>query len=224
MVFNSNWIEYVSYISLIIVILCMLKGYIDGFLFKLLDLTATFIALIVSYYIATKLNDAIILIPQDLFSLGVHPQIETFLLTQANLILLMLIAYALIRLCLLILFPLFKSINKVPVIGFLNRLLGSFLGCVHAYIILFLLVLLFHSPFVVNGNEVIENSALKYVKDSATQIAVYADTQYTIITSLQNSDKYKDDPNGNMRVWLEYYDVDPILQDAIIEMIKLRSE
>ena len=75
-----------------------------------------------------------------------------------------------------------------------------------------------------DGNEVIENSALKYVKDSATQIAVYADTQYTIITSLQNSDKYKDDPNGNMRVWLEYYDVDPILQDAIIEMIKLRSE
>ena len=77
-------------------------------------------------------------------------------------------------------------------------------------------------PFVNTGMFLL--GCYVFFMDSATQIALYADTQYTIITSLQNSDKYKDDPNGNMRVWLEYYDVDPILQDAIIEMIKLRSE
>lgn len=224
MVFESSWIYYLSLISLLILVFSVLKGCKDGFLFKVLDITSTFLALALSFYLGNKFASYFTIIPSDLFSLGMDVQLETFLCTQANAILLSVVVYVMIRLVFLVLFPLLKKVNDVPVIGFFNRLLGSVLGLLHGYIILFILVLLLHSPLVINGNEAIENSILKYVKSSGSYITGFIDEQYTMFSSLQNSEKYEEDPNGNIRVWLDYYEVDASIQNTIIEMMKLRSE
>ena len=77
-------------------------------------------------------------------------------------------------------------------------------------------------PLYANGNEVLVKSKLIYIKDSAQSVMKYMGEQYEVIHELSEDPKYMDDEYANIRIWFDYYGIDPVLQEEMINV--LRSE
>ena len=81
---------------------------------------------------------------------------------------------------------LFKSVSKIPFLGFFNRILGIAVGFINATIITLLLSLLVSLPFINNGKQIKEESLFKYV-NVITNKALVSLSDYIDIDSLSNN-------------------------------------
>lgn len=221
MIFPNEFILYVQIISIVIFILMMIGGYKDGFLLKLCDLLSSIIALICALVFSKEASQAIQIVSSDYFDFGVE-ELNNLLSAYANQFVMFFLIFIVVKLIFTLIRPFFKGINKIPLFGSLNQFLGIFAGGLHAYLILLLVTMLFSGPLYANGNEVLVKSKLIYIKDSAQSVMKYMGEQYEVIHELSEDPKYMDDEYANIRIWFDYYGIDPVLQEEMINV--LRSE
>ena len=62
-----------------------------------------------------------------------------------------------------------KSLNKIPVLGKLNQILGACSGVINATLIALALSMLMSLPLISNGREVREKTILKYINGVSDQ-------------------------------------------------------
>lgn len=221
MVFPSEFIVYVQLISIAILLLMMVGGYKDGFLLKLCDLFSSVIAFFCAITFSEDIALTIQIISSDYFDFGIE-ELNIMLASYANQIVWFFVIFICVRFVFTLFRPLFKGVNKIPLFGSLNKVLGILAGLLHGYIILVVVTMLFSGPLYINGNEVLHESKLIYIKESAQHVTKYMGEQYEIIQELSEDPKYKDDEYANIRIWFDYYGIDPVMQDEMINV--LRSE
>ncbi len=76
----------------------------------------------------------------------------------------MIIAVLLLRIVVRLLKPAFKTINWIPLVGFVNRLAGALIGALQGILMIGLLLFLLSTPLFANGKEVIAQSGLYEAK------------------------------------------------------------
>lgn len=75
-----------------------------------------------------------------------------------HMLLFIVLSFVIILLVIKFLLKKIKFINKVAVIGFMNKLLGMIIGMIKSFIIVTLLMLIIYSPLVDNGKTMIQTN------------------------------------------------------------------
>ncbi len=202
------------------------SGYKDGFITKALELLSTVVSIVLSWVIADHLKTTIFLFPKDYNLLSDTP-IGSVIYQSVNRMLLFIVIFILLRIIVFLLKPLFKSFNWVPLVGGINRILGSIFGFVQGVLFVFILTFLLSTPLFANGEVILQKSGLVVVKDMYRSLMFMFDDTFDSIESIQKvitpANELKDDDYTNITTWLEKQGFDALEQQEIIEMIKHRN-
>jgi len=190
MAIPDNVFPYINIAIVAIYLLMIYLGYKRGFLFELLTILYTLASLLVSWFSAPVFAS---LFP--LFDLGkVDDKYEILskiydINGLLNSIAYFLIIFLILKLVYSLLSLLVKSLNKIPVIGGFNQLLGGIFGVFNGTIIVLVLSLLLSLPVVSNGKAVKEKTFLKYID-------TYSDEALSYIVDLYSDSSLKDGIDG----------------------------
>ena len=129
----------ISAVLILIVVVLVIKGYITGFAAMVLSLVSTIIAIAASYFLAPVFASRFDLSEyfKDTFN---------FLAPLVNRIVWYFIVFIVVLIVLKIILWLFKKLNEVPVIGFINRMLGAATGFIYSAILVALLTFFLSLP------------------------------------------------------------------------------
>lgn len=152
---------------------CILGGYRDGFLLKLLSILGFFVCGFLAWWASGILGGFLHLYPQSAVPMQDTP-LEGLLYEHLNHLLLFVLLFALLQLAILILKPFTKAANHVPIVSGINRMLGAALGALQAVLLMVLAALICQLPFWKTGNEIASASLLRYGEPLLKTITFYA--------------------------------------------------
>ena len=96
-----------------------------------------------------------------------------------------------------------KSLNKIPVIGGFNKILGGVFGIINATIITLFISILLSLPLFKNGNQVKENTILKYINNTSEEVLTYIAEKVGESNLDNNSEEFDiDEYREEFKKWL----------------------
>ena len=149
-------------------LLCMISAYRKGFIFELVSLVSLIVSIFAGFVLAPVLADK-----YPLVSLSQAGYTAMMLEPYIDTVLYFVIVFVILRIVYFLLSPIFKSISKIPFLGFFNRILGILMGFINATITIAILSTLLLLPIFDNGLEVRNKTLIKQVNamtDQATRI------------------------------------------------------
>ncbi|MBO7677009.1 MAG: CvpA family protein [Erysipelotrichaceae bacterium] len=160
--------EYFIFINIFIIALyavIIFFGYKKGFLYEMISLVYTALALGAAWFVAPVLASVFPIIDLSKFSNGQYQMINNMLNLNSivNIVIYFLITFLVLKVVYVLIALLLKSMNKIPVIGDFNQVLGAAFGFVNATIIVLSLSMLCSLPIIKNGEEIKEKTILKYI-------------------------------------------------------------
>ena len=161
--------EYFIYINIFIIVLYLVFifiGYKKGFLYELISLIYTALALGLSWFVAPVLASVFPVVDIGSFTGGQYQVItDAFNLNSiVNIVFYFIAVFLILKLVYVFISLLLKSMNKIPVIGSFNQILGAVFGVINATLIVLSLSMLCSLPVIKNGEEIREKTILKYIK------------------------------------------------------------
>lgn len=172
---SSDYFIYIDIAIALIYLLLIIIGYKKGFLYELISLLYTGISLLASWFLAPILaslypivnyEDHIVESMQTISKLiDLNPILNTAIY--------FVIVFLVLKLIYWILALLIKGINKIPVIGKFNQILGIFAGILNATIITLALSMLLSLPVIDNGKEIKDGTVFKYVDEYSQNVMNY---------------------------------------------------
>jgi uncharacterized membrane protein required for colicin V production len=218
MTFPVTFIPYINIVLLIVLILFALRAYYKGFLILFLETVSLFVALILAGLLAKPLALALPLdfVANVLLSI---PLIGPLFSTQISTIIWFIILFIIISLILWLIRPLFHIIGKIPVLKGINRILGLGFGLIQAFILFWILSLILLTPLIKNGQDVIQNSAMKYYSDLTNIVLVNTDIkEMSIVKALTNA-SLDDEDRDNISVWLDNSSVESPEKEVVYKIL-----
>ncbi len=206
MIIPQNVFLYISIFIIALYIVMMIIGYHKGFLYELVSLVYTALSLIAAWFLSPVLAKLFPLIDAD--KLGEYKMmIDLFHLEETlNIIAYFIIIFLVLKIFYLFISLLMKSLNKLPVIGKFNQVLGAVSGFINATIITLAISMLFSLPIFKNGKDVREHTILKYVNQFTAQ--AYSFVMEKIVTDkldLDMKDLNVDELREQFKEWILHF-------------------
>jgi len=201
MTFPVTYIPYLNIALLVIIAFFAWRAFHKGFLILFLETVSLIVALIVAGLLAKPLALALPLYAVDEVLLSL-PLIGNLFSVQINTFIWFIVLFIVISLVLWLLRPLFHVIGKIPVIKGINRILGMGFGIIQAIVLIWVLSLLLLTPLVKNGQEVVQNSALKYYDVLTQVIVVNTNVKEISILKVVSNGSINDEDRENIKTWL----------------------
>jgi uncharacterized membrane protein required for colicin V production len=174
MVIPENCFIFVSGFIVVIYAAMIYMGYKKGLLYELISFLYTAASVLIAWFMSPVLAS---LFP--FFDIGDIDEKYQMLNKiydfngLLNTIAYFVIIFLLLKLLYILISLLVKSLNKIPVIGSLNQLLGGIFGILHATIIVLALSLLLSLPIIKNGKQVREKTLFRYVGSISNEAFSY---------------------------------------------------
>lgn len=177
---SSDYFLYINIILVLIYIIFAIIGYKNGLMVQIIDLIFNFLAIFAAYFISPILASHFPLVTmEEIYTkLNINRIIDTLIYCV--------IVYVILRIFYIFIKPVFKSVSKVPLIGFLNKVGGFLLGIVNATFIMLALGLLLTTPLFSNGIEVKKGTFLKY-NDKLCEKAIDISVKYINFDSFKET-------------------------------------
>lgn len=177
---SSDYFLYINIILVLIYIIFAIIGYKNGLMVQIIDLIFNFLAIFAAYFISPILASHFPLVTmEEIYTkLNINRIIDTLIYCV--------IVYVILRIFYIFIKPVFKSVSKVPFIGFLNKVGGFLLGIVNATFIMLALGLLLTTPLFSNGIEVKKGTFLKYT-DKLCEKAIDISVKYINFDSFKET-------------------------------------
>ena len=165
---------YISLFIIALYVVLMIIGYNKGFLYGIVNMLYTILSLFISWLVSPVLAKMFPIISIEKIDsqytlLNSLFKIDTILNNTAYFI----IIFLFLKVIYIFISLLTKSLNKLPVIGGLNKILGMFIGIFNATIITLALSMLLTLPLFKNGNDVKEKTIFKYVNNFSVNTMSY---------------------------------------------------
>jgi uncharacterized membrane protein required for colicin V production len=173
MTFPTTWIIWITPVLLIGLILSLLSGYIRGFLIQLYNLLAMFAAVLFAWILSEPFAKVFTLFKPD-FDFFNQTAIEDLILTRINSAVWFVILFVAISLLIMLGRPLVKAAGKIPGLKTINSIFGAVFALIGYYITVLIIILLLSTPLITNGQAVVEQSGLAYVKQYSAVFFDYA--------------------------------------------------
>ena len=180
MTIPQNYFIFITLGILLIYLVMIIIGYTKGFVYELVSLVYTVFALLAAWFISPILADHYPIIRlekiyNDANAISKFLNLDPIL----NMIAYFVIVFLVLKVLYLLISLIVKSLNKIPVIGKINKVFGGLYGIINATLITFGISLFFTLPIFKNGNEVREKTILKltdrYTKKALAFISDNAD-------------------------------------------------
>ncbi len=183
----------------------MIIGYKKGFFYELLSLVYTALSCLGAWFLAPIFANLYPIIKLKNITTEIEI-INKFVDLEAvlNSIVYFVIVFLLFKLLYIILVALFKGVNKVPVVGKLNKFFGLLVGVLNAAIVSLLLSMLLTLPIFKNGNEIINGTVFKYVNKYSETILSYTIDNINLDHMKEQFDSF--DVNAAREQFKEYLD------------------
>ena len=167
----SNLYIYIDLFIALIFVVFIIIGYKKGFLLSLLSLFYSFLAVIASWFLSPVFAKMYPLVKLE--NLDEKAQILAKLVDINNILnnaIYFVLIFLVLKLFYFVLGLILKKMNKIPVIGKFNQILGAICGILNAIIVTIVLSLLFTLPIIKNGKSVINGTVFKYVNKCSEKI------------------------------------------------------
>lgn len=201
--------EYFIYINLFIVLIYLIfiiVGYAKGFLFEIISLLFTVASAFISWFIAPVLAGVYPII--DIASLNKETELLSKLVNLnalANTVLYFVIVFLILKLLNWILCFVVKGMNKIPVIGKFNQILGGLTGIINATLITLALSLLLSLPIFANGEEIKNGTMFKYINQISDKVLTYIIDNANMNNIKNQFDDFDiDNARDDFKKWLNF--------------------
>lgn len=201
----SNCFIYINALIVLIYLTFIIIGYKKGFLFELISLIYTAVSIVISWFLAPVFAGMFPIV--ILSNVNVEAQLVSKLINIdaiSNTVIYFVAIFFILRLFYFLISLLLKGMNKLPVIGKFNKILGGLFGIVNATFVTIMFSMLLNLPIIDNAVEVRNNTFFKYISE-------YSDTALSYIVENVDLDGIKakfdsfdiDNARDDFKAWLE---------------------
>lgn len=188
-------------------------GYKKGFLLQLLDLIGLLIAIYIAWLFAPVLATYFEICPQSLMPLQdtIFGSAISVYINQGLWFLIILIV---VKLVLLIVRPLVKAIQRIPVLKQLNGLLGAIFSFVSSTVWIIVISFFLTLPVVSMGQDVVQQSLIKVILDGSSNVVQDIEEpihKNDLINKLTNNmNDLSDNDREDLKEWFEENNLDKL--------------
>lgn len=212
----------VNIIVVAVLLLCIIKGYQVGFAQKLLSICSFFVSGICAWIISGMLDQLLQMVPHienetvDLLFYNVYKRLVIFL-----------VLFVLLIFALMLLRPVARLFNHIPVVSFCNRFAGSILGFVQGMLLLLLATLILELPFFADKAALVQNSWLRHTTEFADMLLFY--TRYPIQELaklkdvLEHKESFTQEEAQRIKAWLQEQNIEKDKLEQIMDMLKVET-
>lgn len=194
--------SYMDIALIIFLLIGLFIGFKRGLLLSLIELLGLIVALWLSFVFAPQVAERIPLMRASEI-IAQFPLIGALLLQQINTILWFFILFAAISLLLVLIKPMFKAVNKIPVVGGINQFLGALLGGLKTLFLVWLLSLLLYTPLFSNGSQLVEESYLRFYRDLPIQMPIQTEFDYDIFIKVLKNERLEENETDSLQDYIE---------------------
>lgn len=201
----NTFILFINIFIVLIYAAMIYSGYKKGFLYELISVLYNLIALAISWLLCPVLAAEFPVISMEKLS-GELAIIAHFvdIGPLVNSLIYFVLIFLLLRVLYLIISLIAKSVNDLPVVGFINSVCGAFVGLINATIIVTVLSLLLALPVFTNGKEIRNKTLFSYIE-------TYSDKALDFVTDNMDLSGFKDKYEGfdveafraNIKEWID---------------------
>lgn len=184
MLFPMEYITALNVILVICILLFIYSGYRQGFLLKIFGCIGFLFSGFFAWFLSYPLSKILIIYPESWTPLQ-GSIVDSFFYLYMNRIFIFILLLIVFGIVVLFLKPILKCLQKIPVIGSVNRLLGACFGALQGFACLILVTIIFSTPFFANGSKVIEESYLQPIAKVNDVLLFFATDTFQQLKSLQ---------------------------------------
>ncbi len=198
MVISSSYFIYVNLALLILYLTSLIVGYKNGLILQIVDLIFNIVALFVAYFISPILASHFPLVKLDEVYMALN------LNTLIDMLIYIVIVFLILKIIYILIKPLFASVSKIPLVGFVNRIGGALVGIINATIIVLLFCMLLNTPIFKNGQDIKNGTYLKVVNNLSYKALEFSMDHINIdLISKEIKDFNIDESRTAFEKWLE---------------------
>ena len=190
MVINSQYAIFFDLILIAVLGILIIDGYRKGFFYKILSCLSFFLVLFICWRITPAIADVFAVFPKELAPFA-KTNLAAFFYGYANRALIFVLLTAAFMLLLLVLRPLSKLFQRMPVISTINAVLGMAFGLVQGMLVVLSVYFVLNTPLVSNSKEFISASLIRYAKPFNDEVVLLAGdvlNDYQMIEKGENAD------------------------------------
>jgi len=180
-------------------------GYKQGFLLQLYQLLSMFVSLFLAWLLSAPFANLFTLYQVDLGDLSGSP-VETALNRQINTVIWFIIIFIVVSILIALFRPIVKAIGKLPVISKINGFFGLIFGFIRYWIWMLIVLLILSFPLISNGNDVVEQTWLRYIKEANAVVLQMMQEPFEENDALQqwfSNEELTEEQAFSLRRWLE---------------------
>jgi len=218
MTFPIQFIPYINVILVIVLAFFMVRAFYKGFLILLLETISLIVALVLAGLLAKPLALVLPLYFLDEVLLNL-PIIGALFSVQINTFIWFIVLFFSISLILWLLRPVFHIVSKIPVIKGINRILGLGFGFIQAIVLLWIVSLILLTPLFVNGQTVIQNSALKYYDQVTNVMVINSDIKELSLIKVLTNGTLTDEDRDTINDWLSKSSIESPEREVVYKIL-----
>lgn len=213
----ANFEMVINVMALIILIICVWKGYKDGFALSLYDLVSFVLILFIAYSVAISLASVLPLVPQSVLTQLtiannelLDMMINVALFYLINLLVWFLILFIGLKVLSLLLRQVLKAFKNIPLLGKCNQYLGVFFGIIKTYLLILLMGWVFSLPVFTNGTAKVNASVIAPINNISKEVFTSLNKAYDLSSIIKKSSE-----SMSEFAQLSQEQIDQLIQEAV---------
>lgn len=214
---KESWALYLNILMALIVIFSLVSGYQKGLLKGIVNLLRMIIALIVASLFSGPLAQVFPLL--NYRSVSVANVITDALELHGSKLIWFVVLFIVAYFATMIIEWLFNFVDKIPIVGSVNKLAGLGFGFILAYFKLYILLLILVTPIFRNAQPLIDASYMSVIQDTSGIIDNFADVvNDSLATQKATNDETLDQEEASrLQSMLEEYGLS---EDQIVDYLE----
>lgn len=196
---------YINIFVIALYVILMIFAYNKGFLYEIINMLYTLFSLALAWFVSPVLAKLFPIIQID--KIDEQYQMLNSLLNLdkiINTVAYFIIVFLLMKIIYLFISLLTKALNKIPVLGKVNKFLGLIIGFFNATIIVLALSMLLSLPLFKNGKEVKDKTIFKYIEQYTADAISFVTEKITLNDNAVDSEAFDvEEYRQEFSDWLE---------------------
>lgn len=217
---NTQYVVIFDIILIVVLGILIVDGYRKGFFYKVLSCLSLFLILFLCWQITPAFSEVFAIFPKELAPFA-DTNLADFFYDYANQALIFILLTVCFMLVILILKPISRLFQKMPVISTINAVLGMAFGIVQGLIVILVVTFLLGTPLVSNSSEFISASLIRYAKPLNDEIIMLAGDALIDYQMIEKGEKADNNSIQEFKSWLESKGIsDSELAEFILSIMK----
>lgn len=184
MIIPLTMIPYVNIFIVVFVAIMLFLGYQRGFLYQVFSLLGVLSAILISWFFAPVVASQVHIYPEEWCPFAYTDFADIFY-DKMNTLIWYIILFAIVSIIFALLKPLAKAVQKIPLIGSVNKVLGMIFGLIPSLVVILFLTYFMSTPVVKNGKDVIDQTWLGPIRNASTNVVYILQKPYEVNEALQ---------------------------------------